>query len=164
MGLVKRLIKSIGGGLIYANKRLRAVFYSMILAHVGKGVLIASTLHIGDPEKIFIGDRAVISYNCSIGGKGIVRIGNDSLIAQNVSIITSNHNYESRKIPMNRQGHTENEVILEDDVWVCANSVILPGVKIGRGAIIAAGSIVTKDVAPFTIVAGNPAKRIKVRK
>jgi len=164
MGTIKHLVKIIGGGAIYTSKRLRAILYSIVLAHVGKGVVIASTLHIGDPKKIFIGDRSVISYNCSLGGKGVLKIGNDCLIAQNVSIITSNHNFYNRKIPMNQQGHTEESVIIEDDVWICANSIILPGVKVGRGAIVAAGSIVTKSVAPFTIVAGNPAKKIKNRR
>jgi len=137
--------------------------YSAVLAHVGKGVLIASTLHIGDPKKIFIGDRTIISYNCSLGGKGVVRIGNDCLIAQNVSLITSNHNFHSRNIPMNKQGYTAESIIIEDDVWVCANSIVLPGVIIKKGAIVAAGAVVTKNVAPYTIVAGNPAKRIGSR-
>ena len=95
---------------------------------------------------------------------GQIRIGSNSFISQNVSIVASNHNIK-KDVPIAYQGWSKsnNYVIINDDVWIGANSVILPGVTIGIGAVVAAGSIVTKDVPEYSIVAGNPAKVIKFR-
>ncbi|MEA3423389.1 MAG: DapH/DapD/GlmU-related protein, partial [Bacillota bacterium] len=76
----------------------------------------------------------------------------------------SNHNFSEKDIPMIMQGDSEPApVVIEDDVWIGARTVILPGVVIHEGSIIAAGSIVTKDVQAYSIVGGNPAKLIKMR-
>lgn len=95
---------------------------------------------------------------------GQISIGSNSFISQNVSIVASNHNIK-KDLPIAYQGWSKsnNYVIINDDVWIGANSVILPGVTIGIGAVVAAGSIVTKDVPEYSIVAGNPAKVIKFR-
>ena len=82
-----------------------------------------------------------------------------------VLIDTKNNNFADISVPMVKQGYQETkQVIIEDDVWIGARSVILPGVKIGTGSIIAVGSVVTKDVEPFSIVAGVPAKLVNKRK
>lgn len=81
----------------------------------------------------------------------------------NVAFYVSNHNTVNSGIPMKEQGYHEADIIIEDDVWIGANSVITSGVHIGRGAVIGAGSVVTKSIPPYTIAAGTPAKVIKIR-
>lgn len=125
-------------------------------------------------KSVDIEKGAKFSPNISIGhhsGLGInsliqenVTIGNYVMMGPNVSIYTKNHKTSLDK-PMIFQGFEEpKEVTIQDNVWIGANVIILPGVTIESGAIIGAGSIVTKDVKENTIVAGNPAKIIKERK
>lgn len=93
-----------------------------------------------------------------------VKIGKLSLLANEVAIIGGDHCYKKVGIPMVFAGRDElKHTIIGDDVWVGARSIIMTGVKIGNGAIVAAGSIVTKDVEPYTIVGGVPASFIKMR-
>ena len=87
------------------------------------------------------------------------------MMGPDVMIYTKNHNTERTDIPMIEQGNTQpRKVTIGDDVWIGARAIILPGVTIGQGSIVAAGSVVTKDVEPFSVVGGNPARVIKVRK
>ncbi len=95
--------------------------------------------------------------------RGTIKIGRDVLIASHVVIRSSNHKFDNRNIPINRQGHTPGTIIIEDDVWIGTSATILPDVVIGKGAVIAAGAVVTKDVEPYTIVSGIPAIKIKER-
>lgn len=78
-------------------------------------------------------------------------------------IRSNNHCFDRVDIPINTQGARSEQIIIGNDVWLAANVVILPNVEIGYGAIVGAGSIVTKDVDPYTIVCGNPAKYISKR-
>ena len=114
---------------------------------------------------LVVGSNTYIGENNNIrasGGKII--IGNNCLISQNVSIIASNHSIRKEELLI-KQGWVEknNGVIIGDDVWIGANSVIVPGVKIGTGAVIGSGSIIVKDVPEYAIVVGNPGKIIKYR-
>lgn len=97
--------------------------------------------------------------NASIGGKILLK--NNILLGPNVVIRTANHNFHQNHKPINQQGHNYADIKIADNVWIGANCVILNDVKIGEGAIIAAGAVVNKDVEPFTIVGGVPAKMIK---
>jgi acetyltransferase-like isoleucine patch superfamily enzyme len=85
------------------------------------------------------------------------------MISPRVSIYSENHNFSETAVPMIEQGVTRSFVKIEDDCWIAANSVILAGVTVGKGSVVAAGSIVTKDVPPYSVVAGNPAQVIKSR-
>jgi len=85
------------------------------------------------------------------------------MIASYCMLTSTVHNNAYLDVPMQLQGLYSKRTIIEDDVWIGWNSIVLPGVKIGRGAIIGACSVVTKDVAPFMVAAGNPAKIIKAR-
>ncbi|WP_443634531.1 acyltransferase [Candidatus Marifrigoribacter sp. Uisw_064] len=109
-----------------------------------------------------------IGNNCRINENVFIQeatIGNNVLIAPNVVIISVSHNHEKLDIPIVDQGDTTpNPPIIENGVWLARNVVIMPGITIGEGAIVGAGAIVTKDVKPFTIVGGVPAKFIKERK
>jgi acetyltransferase-like isoleucine patch superfamily enzyme len=92
---------------------------------------------------------------------GPVRIGNHVNLAQGIVVTALNHNFSDPTKMIEEQGVSTKEVIIENDVWIGANAVILPGVTIGCHSVVAAGSIVTKDVPSGTIVAGTPAKIIK---
>ncbi|MDD4604595.1 MAG: DapH/DapD/GlmU-related protein [Bacteroidales bacterium] len=92
---------------------------------------------------------------------GPVKIGNNIMFAQNIVLSGLNHGYEDISIPPSKQKTTKAEIVVEDDVWIGSNSVILAGVTIGKHAVVAAGSIVTKNVPPFSVVGGNPAKILK---
>lgn len=96
-------------------------------------------------------------------GHGGLTIGNDVLIATHVVIIPANHVFERRDVTISAQGERRQGVTIEDDVWVAAHATILDGVRIGRGAVIAAGAVVNADVAPYAVVAGVPAKTIRYR-
>ena len=87
------------------------------------------------------------------------------MIAPNVSILNSTHNYQNIDLPLIMQGEEKNlNPVIEDDVWIGRNAVIMPSIKIGQGSIVGAGAVVTKDVEPYSIVGGVPAKFIKKRK
>ena len=111
-----------------------------------------SSLIIG--EKVFIGERA------NIRARAPISIGNYCRIAQGVSIISGQYKYKRADILIIEQGFESNPVVNEEDVWLGAGATVLMGVRIGKGAIVAAGAIVTKDVSDYNIVAGCPAKVI----
>ena len=103
-----------------------------------------------------------IGNNTRIGFRiGPVQIGNNTILAQNVVVSGLNHKYDNPDIPIRMQGVSVNPIIIGDEVWIGANSIITSGVHIGKHSIIAGGSVVTKDVPSYCIVAGNPAKIMK---
>lgn len=108
-----------------------------------------------------LGNNSQLNPNVTIYGNVI--IGCNVMIAPSVMIAGGNHNFSNRNIMMINQGSTSKGIEIDDDVWIGANSVILDGVKIGRGSIIGAGSVVTKDIVPYSINFGNPCKYIKSR-
>lgn len=110
-----------------------------------------------------IGNNSGIGVNAHFYGK--VVIGNNVMMAPDCIIYVRNHESSRLDIPMCEQGSTEERpVVIGNDVWIGGRVIILPGVKIGDGAIIGAGSVVTKDVSEYDVVAGNPARVIKNRK
>lgn len=111
---------------------------------------------VGD---IRIGDRTRIGLGCTLIGP--VNIGNDIRLAQNIVMSGLNHNYEDITMPISDQGVSTAPIIIEDETWLGANCVVLPGVTIGRHCVIAAGSIVNRDIPPFSVAAGNPARVLK---
>ncbi len=113
--------------------------------------------------KIIIGDYCTVNPFTILYGHGGLTIGNGVRIAAHCVVIPSNHNYENPDLPIYLQGHIKKGITIEDDVWIGANCTILDGVIIGKGSIVAAGSVVTKSVEPYSIVAGVPARVIKRR-
>jgi acetyltransferase-like isoleucine patch superfamily enzyme len=108
---------------------------------------------------VIIGDRTRIGMSNVIIGP--VTIGNDIMFAQNIVLSGLNHGYEDIDIPPTKQKTTMAEIVVEDEVWIGANAVVVAGVRIGKHSVIAAGSVVTKNVPPYSIVGGNPAKLLK---
>jgi acetyltransferase-like isoleucine patch superfamily enzyme len=111
-------------------------------------------------KNLTIGKRVFINSGCKFQDQGGISIGDDVLIGHNVVIATLNHSFD----PEHRGDLVPRRVQIGNKVWIGANATILPGIKIGDGAIIAAGAVVTKDVAPLTVVGGVPAKLIKTVK
>jgi galactoside O-acetyltransferase len=123
------------------------------------------TLAACDDGVIEIGNRVAFNtnvyLNACIGGR--IVLGNDVLVGPGVIMRTSDHVIINRDKPIRTQGHVSGEIIIGDDVWVGANATIVGGVRIGRGAMVGAGAVVTRDVVPFAIVGGVPARLIKMR-
>ena len=111
---------------------------------------------VGD---VIIGDHTRIGLHNTIIGP--VDIGNHVNLAQGITVTALNHNFSDTNKRIDEQGVSTNPVTIEDDVWIGANAVILPGVTIGEHCVVAAGAVVTKDVPPHSLVAGIPAKVIK---
>ena len=132
---------------------------------IGSYAIIRPSNVYGGPVGIGlkIGNHSNIGPYSYIGCSGYIEIGNNVMMAPRVSLFAENHNFESTNSPMKDQGVTTAPIIIEDDCWIAANSIILAGVRIGKGSVIAAGSVVTKDVKPYSVMVGNPAKKLKSR-
>jgi galactoside O-acetyltransferase len=133
---------------------------------LGKNISISknSYLYANDDGYLKIGDNFTMNTNSQLGASsGKIEIGENCAIAPNCVLRASNHNFERVNTPFLQQGHTYGEIVIEDDVWIASNSVITANTKIGKSSIVGAGSVVTKDVEPFSIVGGVPAKLIRKR-
>jgi acetyltransferase-like isoleucine patch superfamily enzyme len=108
---------------------------------------------------ISIGNNSVVNARCRLDNRGTITIGNNVSISSDVIILTADHDMDS----VDFSGRNK-QVIIEDYVWLGTRSIILPGITIGKGAVVAAGSLVTKNILPYQVVAGVPAKFIKDRK
>lgn len=131
---------------------------------IGKFAIIRpSTLWGGTPgEGMRIGNNSNVGPYSYIFCSGFVEIGKNVIIAPRVSIYAENHNFHSNTA-IRDLGVTRSFVKIEDDCWIASNAVILAGVTVGKGSVVAAGSVVTNDVPPYSVVAGVPAKVIKSR-
>lgn len=144
-----------GGGV---GARLRAAAGRRLLDHAGAGVNIEHGAAFGSGRGIRLGARSGLGVDAEILGP--VHIGDDVMMGPRCTIISANHRFDDLTVPMNRQGWSEvgRPVVIEDDVWIGANVTITAGVRVGHGSVLAAGSVVTKDVPPFSIVGGVPAR------
>ena len=136
------------------------------LAKIGKGTKIHATAFIRHGERVEIGSNGLINHNNVIqGGKNSAKVimGDHVQTGPNVMVFAFNHGTEMNGVPMIDQDYYEADVIIEDDVWIGACSVITAGVHIGKGCVIGAGSVVTKDMPEYTICGGVPCKPIKKR-
>ena len=152
----------------YIKRGRRSVIYS----NIRKDIVPFNSFELGEKSviesfstinnmvgAITIGSRSRIGLGNTIIGP--VKIGNNVNLAQNIIISGLNHNYSDPDKTITSQGVNTSEVIIEDDVWIGANSVILAGITIGKHSVIGAGSVVIRDVPPYSIVVGNPGKIIK---
>lgn len=143
------------------DNRIRSFCASKFIDNAGKNINVEKGAIIS--RHISIGDNSGIGINAYIPNPG-VEIGNDVMMGPEVMIFTRNHNMSKNGVPMYQQGYEEiNTVVVGDDVWIGARVIILGGVKIGKGAVIGAGSVVTKNVPEYAVVGGNPAKVLKYR-
>jgi maltose O-acetyltransferase len=142
--------------------KFRAFLVKKILKeNCGLNLEIEASVLLGKFDDITIGNNVQINEKSRLRN---VQIGNDVMIAPEVYILHSGHNFDDKNVSMRFQGEKfYPRTIIEDDVWIGARSIINAGKVIGKGSIIASGSVVVKDVEPYTIVGGNPAVKIKNR-
>lgn len=152
------------------------------LQAMGKHVSFDPGVDIQQPERIRVGDHVhfyrgvylspcnewiTIGDHCHFAPYGILygplTLGNHVAVAAHVVFASVGHGYDRIDIPMVNQATAKKEIIVEDDVWIGANAVIIGGVRIGAHSIVGAGAVVTRDVAPYSVVGGSPARRIRKR-
>ena len=171
---------------IMNQRDARPRWYIRLLApiyqHRGKGSKIYHSVRMDTPpyRKFSLGKRSVVESFCCINNAvgdviigddtrigihntiiGPVTIGNHVNLAQGITVTALNHNFKDTSLRIDEQGFSTKPIVIEDDVWIGANAVILPGVTIGKHVVVAAGAVVTKDVPDNCIVGGVPAKEIK---
>lgn len=138
---------------------IRNFFYKTAGVRLGKGSTLHMFCRMYDPTHISIGNGTIIGDQVVLDGRSALRIGNHVDIASRVMIFNSEHDVHADDF-----GPIEAEVVIDDYVFIGPNAIILPGVHIGKGAVVGAGAVVTKDIAPLSIVGGVPAKEIMKRK
>jgi acetyltransferase-like isoleucine patch superfamily enzyme len=126
----------------------------------GRDIKMFYPVSILGAENMVLGDNVTIDSFTHIWGQGGIRIGNRVMIASNTSITTLTHDHSKECM---QKTLLKKEIVIEDDVWIGAHCTILPGVTIGKGAVVGAGSVVTKNVEPYAIVVGAPARLLKYR-
>jgi maltose O-acetyltransferase len=145
------------------SKIIRGLACKLIFQKCGKNINVEKGANFGKGSYVTIGDNSGIGVNASLPSK--ISIGKDVMMGPDVLILSQLHNFDDLTIPMIEQGVSEfKKVIIEDDVWIGARVVIMPGIKIGKGSIVGVGAVVTENVPPYSIVGGIPAKVIKYRK
>lgn len=126
-------------------------------------VLVCTGVIANKGVGIRIGDYSAVGAQSFLGGQGGIQIGSNVIMGAGVRIFSENHNYEGPDVPIRKQGERRDRVIVEDNCWVGAGATILAGARIGTGSIVAACAVVTRDVPPYSVVAGVPARVIKSR-
>jgi acetyltransferase-like isoleucine patch superfamily enzyme len=175
------------GGRLFVGRRVRLFFARQITA--GRNVLIADDVYLNGLSRdgirlgsdvrlrehvwiqatstldqpgvgLEIGDGTYIGPRCVLGAGGGIRIGRDVTFGAAVHVLAENHAFRDADLPISAQGVTRKGIVIDDGVWIGNAAIVLDGVTIGKGAVIGAGAVVTRDVAPYSIAAGNPARVI----
>ncbi len=138
---------------------VRRLYLKFYLSHVGTSTSVQMSCRFLNGKRVRLGNRNVVNFGCLLDGRKYdIRIGNNVSIGPEATILTLGHDPQS-PVFADRGG----DVIVGDLVWIGYRAVVMPGVTIGEGAVVAAGALVTRDVDPYTIVAGVPAKVIGTR-
>ena len=141
------------------SRRLRNGFLRFYLREFGEGSSVQMGCRFLNGQKVSLGDRNIVNFGCTFDGRHYpIKIGNDVSIGPEATLLTLGHDPQSPTF-----ADKGGEIVIGNFVWIAYRTIILPGVTIGEGAVVAAGAVVTRDVAPYTIVAGNPAREIKKR-
>lgn len=140
---------------------IRRILYRLLGVSMGKNVIFHYKTEIRCPVNLKVGKGSIIGDNAILDSRNGLTIGDNVNFSSNVSIYTEQHNHRD---PLFSCDNTINKMVeIGDRVWIGSNVIILPGVKIGEGAVCCAGCVVTKDIAPYDIVAGIPARKISSR-
>lgn len=166
---------------------LRRAYYRLRLAASAPQLSIQAHVSITCPNRISIGRKCYLARDCKLyatpespiriganfsananvminaRGKGYITIGDNVMIGPNVVLRSNDHVFDQADVPINGQGMNEGSITVGNDVWIASNAVVLQNVSIGDGAVVAAGAVVTKSVAPYAIVGGVPARTIGTR-
>lgn len=142
---------------------LRVLMWRMLFKRLGRFPFIDHRCYFRYPHRIVIGDRVAFNRGCQLyasmrAAEGTITIGNDVVFSPGVCIYAASHDYNHPDFV-----DTAKPVVIGDGAWIAANTIILPGVTVGRGAVVGAGSVVSRSVPDYAVVAGNPARVIKQR-
>lgn len=140
------------------SRSVRNLFCKCMGAVIGKNSVLFRRAEILNPKGLRVGVNSNIGWFCSLDARGGLEIGSNVTIASYTKIVTGSHNIDDMSFKAKFK-----PVHIDDFVWIGTGVIVLQGVRIGKGAVIAAGSVVTKDVSPYTVVGGVPAKFIKKR-
>lgn len=142
---------------------IRYILLKSIARHVGDNVAVFENVYIYNADNLWIGDNVSIHPMCYIQAKGGIKIEENVSIAHAVTILSVNHIYSNMDLPIKEQGIQYKKTIIKSNVWIGAKATILYGVSVGSGSIIAAGSVVNKNIENLSMSGGVPAKTIKYR-
>lgn len=165
--MLKNSFRKLKGSLIYMGygtigwlpfHTLRIFLLRMLKAKISWNVGLYRGFEVRGPRKLSIGAGTIVGHNALLDARMGLTIGNNVNISNEVMIWSLHHDYNSPDF-----AETGQPVIIEDYVWLCSRAIILPGVTIGKGAVVAAGAVVTRNVQPYTVVGGVPAKPIAKR-
>jgi acetyltransferase-like isoleucine patch superfamily enzyme len=137
---------------------IRALFSELIGKKVDEKFLLIPPFYTSGGDEIRVGRNVFVNQNCTFYDLGGLDIADDVMIGPNVSIITSGHALEPSQRRITTIGKP---IVIEKNVWIAAGAIIIGGVTVGENSVVAAGSVVTKDIPPSTLVGGNPAKVIR---
>lgn len=169
--LVRQLTPGIVATVYYYSKH-RCIVHPRAMVQLSRDIEFGrkTTVHqysriiLSPGGQVFLGAHCnVQSFTTIAAGDSRILIGDHVRIGPNSNLLGQDHDYRDREVPIHLQPRISKGLTLGDDVWIGANCVLLPGVEIGNGSIIGAGSVVTKNVPPFSVVVGNPARVIKSR-
>ncbi len=155
--MLKKLIQRFRDTLLYGKSVLPRI------KSIGAHCIVTRSAKLVAPESISIGDYVRIGPDCHLDGTGGITIGDGTIFGPQVSILTASHNYDQSELMPYDNTEILRSVTVGRGVWCGRQTLIVPGVVIGDGAVIAAGAVVTRNVAAGAVVGGNPAKEIKVR-
>ncbi len=162
---------------LQASWKFQAFIPKGVCIHYPENIKVGKNFSLGeycqlfcqDPEngsRLEIGDDVALNsfVMLNAGCGGTIDIGDNVVIGPMTVIRAANHRFNDPNVPIRAQGHRGGHIKIEDDVWLGAHVTVLPNVTIGRSSVIGAGSVVTKDIPPYSVAVGNPAKVIRSRK
>ena len=181
--LWRKALRPYSGTMVDYTRRLRVMFWWHRFDAIGRECVIGRNVRVWGPLKIFLGrgcslrdhavlcgtgvltmdDGASLGHDCVIVTRERISVGKNVMIAAFCYLIDVDHEFESREVPIPSQGLCTSPITIGDDVWIGAHCVILRGVTIGKGAVVGANSVVLHDVPEYSVVAGVPARHIKMR-
>lgn len=161
-GFARHLPFSHTPGLGTLSKWIRRLACRRLFQTAGANINVERGAHFGSGSRLEIGDNSGLGKNCQVPDN--IKIGRDVMMGPEVLIFARNHRHHDLTVPMRLQGAEDaSPVTIGDDSWIGARVIVMPGIKIGPGVIIGAGAVVTKDIPPYAICAGNPARVLKFR-
>jgi len=137
----------------------RQAILRQLLGQIGHSLVIEPPFYCAYGQNIYLGDHVFLNVLCTILDSNEVRIGNHVMIGPSVQIYTAAHLLQAE--PRNRGLEVAKPIVVEDNVWIGGGAILLPGVSIGRNAVVGAGAVVSRTVPANTVVAGNPARVIR---
>lgn len=134
---------------------IRKFCLQIVGLHLGTKSQIDMKSYFLEPRRIWIGTNSHVNHNCILDGRGYITIGNSVCISHRVTLMTGSHDITSEQFI-----GIFKPIVIDDYVFIGCNATILPGVHLGVGVVVCAGAVVTKDIAPYSVVGGVPAKKI----